>query len=93
MEPTAVEEFTFSREWLQQQAATVTDLRPGNVVRQLNLPSSYVLIHRVHAAGTGVLCQLGATTRFRDEVIRWVPGFADEGPGESTTDASRPRPS
>jgi predicted unusual protein kinase regulating ubiquinone biosynthesis (AarF/ABC1/UbiB family) len=78
IEPTQVEEFTFSREWLQQQAATVTDLRPNNVVRQLNLPPSYVLIHRVHVAGVGVLCQLGTTARFRDEVIRWVPGFADD---------------
>ncbi|SNT54841.1 Predicted unusual protein kinase regulating ubiquinone biosynthesis, AarF/ABC1/UbiB family [Streptosporangium subroseum] len=90
VEPTAVEEFTFSREWLQNQAATVTDLRPGNVVRQLNLPSSYVLIHRVHAAGIGVLCQLGATARFRQEVIRWVPGFADadEDSGEPTAAVS-----
>ncbi|RBQ11674.1 AarF/ABC1/UbiB kinase family protein [Spongiactinospora rosea] len=78
IEPTAVEEFTFSREWLQQQAAMVADLRPHNVVRQLNLPPSYVLIHRVHAAGVGVLCQLGTTARFRDEVITWVPGFADD---------------
>jgi predicted unusual protein kinase regulating ubiquinone biosynthesis (AarF/ABC1/UbiB family) len=78
VEPTAVEEFTFSREWFQAQAASVTDLRPTNVVRQLNLPISYVLIHRVHAAGVGVLCQLGTTARFRDEVIRWVPGFADD---------------
>ncbi len=84
VEPTAVEEFSFSREWLQRQAATATDLRPGNVVRQLNLPASYVLIHRVHAAGVGVLCQLGATARFREEVIRWVPGFADEDSGEPT---------
>ncbi|WP_326825517.1 AarF/UbiB family protein [Streptosporangium sp. NBC_01639] len=78
VEPTSVEEFTFSREWLQRQAAQVTDLRPGNVVRQLNLPASYVLIHRVHAAGIGVLCQLGATARFREEVVRWVPGFAED---------------
>jgi predicted unusual protein kinase regulating ubiquinone biosynthesis (AarF/ABC1/UbiB family) len=78
VEPTAVEEFTFSREWLQAQAASVADLRPTNVIRQLNLPVSYVLIHRVHAAGIGVLCQLGATARFRNEVIRWVPGFVDD---------------
>ncbi|WP_329085644.1 MULTISPECIES: ABC1 kinase family protein [unclassified Streptosporangium] len=84
VEPTAVEEFSFSREWLQRQAAKATDLRPGNVVRQLNLPASYVLIHRVHAAGVGVLCQLGATARFREEVIRWVPGFTDEDSGEPT---------
>ncbi|MEV7967034.1 AarF/UbiB family protein [Sphaerisporangium sp. NPDC088356] len=85
VEPTQVEEFTFSREWLQRQVATVTDLRPTNVVRQLNLPPSYVLINRVHAAGIGVLCQLGATARFRDEVVRWVPGFSDDDPeGRST---------
>lgn len=83
LEPTQVEEFTFSREWLQRQAASVADLRPTNVVRQLNLPASYVLIHRVHAAGVGVLCQLGTTARFRDEVVRWVPGFADDEEGTS----------
>ncbi|MGW4424109.1 ABC1 kinase family protein [Streptosporangium sp. NPDC004631] len=87
VEPTSVEEFTFSREWLQQQAALVADLRPGNVVRQLNLPASYVLIHRVHAAGVGVLCQLGATARFREEVIRWVPGFTEEDPEEQAVAA------
>ncbi len=84
VEPTQVEEFTFSREWLRRQAAYATDLRPTNVVRQLNLPPSYVLINRVHAAGVGVLCQLGTTARFRDEVIRWVPGFAE---GDDPEDA------
>ena len=38
--------------------------------------------------GVGVLCQLGATARFRDEAIRWVPGFADEDSGEPTTAVS-----
>ena len=85
VEPTQVEEFTFSREWLQRQVATVTDLRPTNVVRQLNLPPSYVLINRVHAAGVGVLCQLGTTARFRDEAVRWVPGFADDDPEARTS--------
>ena len=56
------------------------------MIRQLNLPPSYVLINRVHAAGVGVLCQLGTTARFRDEVIRWVPGFAD---GEARDDHTR----
>ncbi len=86
VEPTAVEEFTFSRELLQEQAASVTDLRPTNVIRQLNLPTTYVLIHRVHAAGIGVLCQLGTTARFRDEVIRWVPGFADDPDPDANSD-------
>ena len=49
-EPLIEDTFKFSREWLRQEAARVTDLRPTNVVRQLNLPPSYVLIHRVVAA-------------------------------------------
>jgi predicted unusual protein kinase regulating ubiquinone biosynthesis (AarF/ABC1/UbiB family) len=79
-EPLIGETFKFSREWLRQEAARVTDLRPTNVVRQLNLPPSYVLIHRVVAAGTGVLCQLEAEGPFRAEALRWMPGFADEDP-------------
>jgi predicted unusual protein kinase regulating ubiquinone biosynthesis (AarF/ABC1/UbiB family) len=78
--PLIEDTFKFSREWLRQEAARVTDLRPTNVVRQLNLPPSYVLIHRVVAAGTGVLCQLEAEGPFRAEALRWVPGFADDDP-------------
>jgi predicted unusual protein kinase regulating ubiquinone biosynthesis (AarF/ABC1/UbiB family) len=77
-QPLIEETFKFSREWLREEAARVTDLRPTNVVRQLNLPPSYVLIHRVVAAGTGVLCQLEAEGPFRGEALRWVPGFADD---------------
>jgi predicted unusual protein kinase regulating ubiquinone biosynthesis (AarF/ABC1/UbiB family) len=77
-EPLIEETFKFSREWLRQEAARVTDLRPTNVVRQLNLPPSYVLIHRVVTAGTGVLCQLEAEGPFRGEALKWVPGFADD---------------
>jgi predicted unusual protein kinase regulating ubiquinone biosynthesis (AarF/ABC1/UbiB family) len=77
-EPLIEDTFKFSREWLRQEFARVTDLRPTNVVRQLNLPPSYVLIHRVVAAGTGVLCQLEAEGPFRGEALHWVPGFADD---------------
>jgi predicted unusual protein kinase regulating ubiquinone biosynthesis (AarF/ABC1/UbiB family) len=77
-EPLIEDTFKFSREWLRAQAARVTDLRPTNIVRQMNLPPSYVLIHRVVAAGTGVLCQLEAEGNFRAEALKWVPGFADD---------------
>ncbi|WP_283135634.1 ABC1 kinase family protein [Rhizohabitans arisaemae] len=78
LQPSQVETFKFSREWLQAQAATAADLRPTNVIRQLNLPASYVLIHRVHAAAVGVFCQLETEAPFRGEIIRWIPGFAPE---------------
>jgi len=82
IEPMAVplksDTFKFSREWLRDQAARVTDLRPDNVVRYLNLPKDYVLVHRTVGLGTGVLCQLEAEGPFRGEALTWVKGFAGE---------------
>src|SRR5579875_1805335 len=50
-DPSRFETFKFSREWMREEAARVTDLRGANVARQLNLPPSYILIHRVSTAG------------------------------------------
>ena len=44
--------------------------------RQLNLPPSYLLIHRVTIGSIGVLCQLDAEAPYRGIVERWQPGFA-----------------
>jgi predicted unusual protein kinase regulating ubiquinone biosynthesis (AarF/ABC1/UbiB family) len=76
-EPSAVETFKFSREWLREEAGRVTELRSSNISRKFNVPPSYVLIHRVSTAGIGVLCQLECEGKFRAEVIRWVPGYLD----------------
>jgi len=75
-EPSKVESFAFSREWMRSEAARVADIRSANVARRLNLPPSYLLIHRVSTAGVGVLCQLGSVGPFRAEVLRWIPGYA-----------------
>ena len=78
LEPLGVERFRFSRAWLRHEAARVADPRsPANAFgRQLNLPPTYLLIHRVTLGGIGVLCQLGAEVPIRGEVEKWVPGFA-----------------
>jgi predicted unusual protein kinase regulating ubiquinone biosynthesis (AarF/ABC1/UbiB family) len=76
-EPSRQERFKFSRDWLRGEAARVTDPRSSNLSRRLNLPPSYVLIHRVCTAGTGVLCQLEAEGPFRAELIKWLPGYGD----------------
>ena len=78
-DPSKHDSFTFSREWMRGEAIRVTDLRGANVGRQLNLPPSYILIHRVSTAGIGVLCQLESEGEFRAEVLRWIPGY---GPGD-----------
>jgi predicted unusual protein kinase regulating ubiquinone biosynthesis (AarF/ABC1/UbiB family) len=79
-EPSSVEIFKFSREWMRAEAQRVTDVTTSNVARKFNLPPSYVLIHRVSTAGIGVLCQLECEGPFRAEVVRWVPGYADPAP-------------
>ncbi|TSB31193.1 AarF/ABC1/UbiB kinase family protein, partial [Streptomyces benahoarensis] len=55
--------------------------------KQLNLPPAYLLIHRVTLSTIGVLCQLGAEVRLRDELIDWLPGFVplDEPADEEET--------
>ncbi|PJN23599.1 AarF/ABC1/UbiB kinase family protein [Kitasatospora sp. CB02891] len=80
IEPTRAEQFTFSREWMRTQAARIADPRSPayNLGKQLNLPPSYLLIHRVTLSTIGVLCQLGATVRLHDELLRWLPGFAED---------------
>jgi predicted unusual protein kinase regulating ubiquinone biosynthesis (AarF/ABC1/UbiB family) len=77
-EPSRVDSFKFNREWLRAEASRVTDIRSAAVARRLNLPPSYVLIHRVSTAGIGVLCQLECEGEFRAEVLRWIPGYLDE---------------
>jgi predicted unusual protein kinase regulating ubiquinone biosynthesis (AarF/ABC1/UbiB family) len=81
IEPAQADEFTFTRGWMRSQAARIADPRsPAHQLgRLLNLPPSYLLIHRVTLSTIGVLCQLGATVRLRDELEEWLPGFV---PGE-----------
>ncbi|MFD5329063.1 ABC1 kinase family protein [Streptomyces sp. NPDC127092] len=80
IEPAEVEAFGFTRGWMRTQAARIADPRsPAHQLgRQLNLPPSYLLIHRVTLSTIGVLCQLGATVRLRDELEEWLPGFVAE---------------
>jgi predicted unusual protein kinase regulating ubiquinone biosynthesis (AarF/ABC1/UbiB family) len=79
LEPISSDRFQFSRAWLRTQATRVGDPRSPNYGTglRLNLPPSYMLIHRVTAGGVGVLCQLEAEAAWRDELERWVPGLAD----------------
>jgi HSP20 family molecular chaperone IbpA len=86
-EPSRAESFRFSREWLRTETMQASALRSSGVLRRLNLPPSYVLIHRVLAAGLGVLCQLDCEVPFRAEVLRWMPGYADP-----AKPAPRPQP-
>lgn len=86
IEPAEAEEFTFTRSWMRNQATRIADIRsPAHQLgKQLNLPPSYLLIHRVTLSTIGVLCQLNATVRLRDELESWLPGFLPEDEEDST---------
>jgi predicted unusual protein kinase regulating ubiquinone biosynthesis (AarF/ABC1/UbiB family) len=78
LEPIATEEFRFTRPWLRTEAMRVGSPKSPafQLGRKLNLPPSYLMIHRVTLGSIGVLCQLGARARYREIVERWLPGFA-----------------
>jgi predicted unusual protein kinase regulating ubiquinone biosynthesis (AarF/ABC1/UbiB family) len=76
LEPLRHDEFRFDRPWLRAEALRLADLRKATTGMKLNLPPSYLLIHRVTLGVMGVLCQLGSTARFRQEAEQWLPGFA-----------------
>jgi len=84
IEPTAVDEFHFTRSWMRAQAARIGDPRSPayNLGRQLNLPPFYLLIHRVTLSTIGVLSQLDAHAALRAELLEWLPGFADPDDGQ-----------
>lgn len=78
IEPIAVPEFRFTRAWLRGEATRITSPRSPayQLGRQLNLPPSYLLIHRVTLGSIGVLCQLQAQAPYRSILEKWLPGFA-----------------
>jgi predicted unusual protein kinase regulating ubiquinone biosynthesis (AarF/ABC1/UbiB family) len=78
-EPTLVERFRFSREWMQAQFQRVNNPKEPTFTLslKLNLPPGYLLIHRTWLGGLGVLSQLGAEAPFRAILTEYLPGFAD----------------
>jgi predicted unusual protein kinase regulating ubiquinone biosynthesis (AarF/ABC1/UbiB family) len=78
LDPARAEEFTFSREWMREQATRVSAPNADGMGMSLriNLPREYVLLHRVWVGGVGVLSQLGTTAKFRQILEESMPGFS-----------------
>jgi predicted unusual protein kinase regulating ubiquinone biosynthesis (AarF/ABC1/UbiB family) len=78
-EPARAEKFQFSRTWMRAQANRTGDFRsPGaSMALKINLPPSYLLIHRVWIGGIAVLSQLEAEAPFRAVLEEFLPGFTD----------------
>jgi predicted unusual protein kinase regulating ubiquinone biosynthesis (AarF/ABC1/UbiB family) len=79
VEPTRVERFRFSREWMRGQFQRINNPKDPSftVALKLNLPPAYLLIHRTWLGGIGVLSQLEAEAPFRQILIESLPGFAE----------------
>ena len=77
IEPLRHETFHFTRSWMQEQAARMSNFssEESKMARRLNLPPSYLLIHRVTFGSIGVLCQLDARAPFREMVDSVPAGF------------------
>ena len=76
MEPLRTDTFTFSRAWLRSMTLHLHDPRRADFMMgfKLNLPPSYLLIHRVWLGGLGVLCQIQGEVPGRAILDRWLPG-------------------
>lgn len=80
IEPASVDEFTFSRRWMQSQFRRMQDPKAEgfSVAFRLNLPPEFMLIHRTWVGAIGVLSQLEVTLPFREMLAEHVPGFGPE---------------
>ncbi|WP_229071435.1 AarF/ABC1/UbiB kinase family protein [Actinoplanes sp. DH11] len=78
IEPVAVDRFRFTRAWLRGEATRLASPKSPayQLSRKLNLPPSYLLIHRVTLGSIGVLSQLEAEAAYREILEEWLPGFA-----------------
>ncbi len=78
VEPSQVERFRFTREWMREQFQRLNDPKDPSYTMtiKLNLPPSYVLLHRTWVGGVGVMSQLGAEAPFRAILEEYLPGFA-----------------
>jgi predicted unusual protein kinase regulating ubiquinone biosynthesis (AarF/ABC1/UbiB family) len=78
VEPAAQDRFTFTRDWMREQFERVNDPRSEafTLAMKLNLPTSYLLIHRTWIGAIGLLSQLNASIPFREILEESLPGFA-----------------
>jgi predicted unusual protein kinase regulating ubiquinone biosynthesis (AarF/ABC1/UbiB family) len=82
VEPTRVERFRVTRDWMREQFDRINNPRSPSytVATKINLPPSYLLIHRTWLGGIGLLSQLGAEAPFKAILEESLPGFAPTDP-------------
>ena len=77
LQPLRQETFLFSPPWLRALTTRMSDPRStaARIQRKLNAPVRTLLIQRVAAGTTGVLCSLQARVPLRQGAETWLPGL------------------
>ncbi|BBY87821.1 ABC transporter ATP-binding protein [Mycolicibacterium tokaiense] len=79
VQPLEVDEFHYTRKWLQKMAAVDLDRAAGQIrtARQMDIPAKLAIPMRVIASIVAISCQLDAHVPVRQIAVDLVPGFAD----------------
>ncbi|MBW8827521.1 MAG: AarF/ABC1/UbiB kinase family protein [Acidobacteria bacterium] len=96
-QPYLTDEFTFTREWSSSTLARLLDINGpyAEVVRKLNLPTSFVILDRVVWGTSALLGRLNASGRWRailDEYREGTAPVTELGAQEAAWRASRRAP-
>ena len=75
-EPFLTETFTYSRDWTGKALQTVVDVqgRYGELIKKLNMPTSYVILDRVVWGVSALLSRLEATNSWRGILSEYRKG-------------------
>jgi predicted unusual protein kinase regulating ubiquinone biosynthesis (AarF/ABC1/UbiB family) len=95
-EPFEHESFTYTRKWVAGALQTVVDIqgRYGDLIKQLNMPTSYVILDRVVWGVSALLGRLNATNQWRgilQEYRKDEPPVTELGMIDAEWRAARPR--
>jgi predicted unusual protein kinase regulating ubiquinone biosynthesis (AarF/ABC1/UbiB family) len=77
VEPIEVDEFHYTRKWLQRMTVTQFDRSVAQIktARQMDLPPKLAIPMRVIASVTAILCQLDARVPIKALTEELIPGF------------------
>jgi predicted unusual protein kinase regulating ubiquinone biosynthesis (AarF/ABC1/UbiB family) len=85
VQPLEVEEFHYTRKWLQKMASVNMDRAAGQIrtARQMDIPPKLAIPMRVIASIVAISCQLDARVPVREISEKLVPGFANPDPAST----------
>jgi len=77
-EPFLIDQFTYTKDWTAKALQTVIDMQGkyGEVIKSLNMPTSYVILDRVVWGVSAILGRLHATNNWRHILAEYRKGVS-----------------